>query len=357
MKLLLIPDPTAPHGEDALCREVSSRAATGGHQTAVFPVPSGPLEATVEGLLAKGFASDCDVVIVNSLQPAPMAAARAASRKLAVRLIDSYAGYSPAALAAIKKTAFQADLLLVPSTYMEGIVKHWAAEDNGSGAQVIVRRVPYTTLQTSRGCAGSCVFCSVPSFYGRKVRVRSAARVIEEIRYLIELGYRELFFRDETFTAFRERNRAIFEWIIGERADVTWIANARVDTIDEESTLLMKRAGCHTLKFGLESGSDEILRNLRKGTTVRQARDAFSALRKAGIDAHAHMIIGAPGETEQTLRETLSFVKDLRPATASFGIVTPFPDTPLFRMLEEQGAVDGSAADMERIHVTAFHNE
>ncbi len=144
MKLLLVPDPTAPNGEDALCREVSSRAVSMGHEAAIRAVPNGPLEAVTEGLCASGFAADSDVVIVNSLQPAPMAAARSASRKLVVRLVDSYIGASPQALAEIKKTAFQADLLLVPSRFMEKIVGGWAREGNsGSGATPLVRQVPY----------------------------------------------------------------------------------------------------------------------------------------------------------------------------------------------------------------------
>lgn len=143
MKLLLIPDPTAPNGEDALCREVSNRAGALGHHTTIRPVPNGPLEATVESLTASGFAADADIVIVNSLQPAAMAATRAASRKLVVRMIDSYHGCSPQTLSEIGKTLLQADLILVPSAYMEKTILGWMGEDNGHHPRHMIRRVPY----------------------------------------------------------------------------------------------------------------------------------------------------------------------------------------------------------------------
>mgnify|MGYP001582506610 CR=1 FL=1 len=136
MRLLLIPDPTSPNGEDAFCREIARRAPQRGHETTVQAIPNGPLAATLDQLSATGFALACDFVVINSLQPAALLAAKAAGKKAAVRLVDSYANASPTALEEVKLLALKADLVLVPSRHLGDIVKAWGA--NGQ-----VRHVPY----------------------------------------------------------------------------------------------------------------------------------------------------------------------------------------------------------------------
>lgn len=223
----------------------------------------------------------------------------------------------------------------------------------------VVKRVPYTTMQTSRGCPGRCIFCTAPTFYGNKYRFRSAEKVLEELREVQRLGYREVFFRDETFTTNRKRNREICEGILSEGIDLTWIANGRVDLIDRESMVLMKRAGCHMLKFGVETGSDEILRNYRKGTTTDQAREVFAMAHQVGLETHAHIVIGGPGESRETIRKTIEFVKELDPTTASFGILTPYPGSPLFEMVAQQHPEirDGSSSTMSNLHTEGFYSQ
>ncbi len=220
----------------------------------------------------------------------------------------------------------------------------------------LVEQMPYTTLQTSRGCQGYCSFCSVPAFYGNSVRYRSAKGVIAEISQLAGLGFRELIFRDETFTSFRERNIHICEWLIARQLNLRWIANARVDTVDAGMLQLMRRAGCHLLKFGVETGNDELLAALGKGITTAQTAAAFRLAHDAGIATHAHVMLGVPGETETTIRHTLAFVRRLKPATASFGILTAYPGTPLFASMPGAAGRDGTEADLSHLHTTAFHN-
>lgn len=136
MRLLLVPDPTSPYGEDAFCREIAQRAAKRGHEASIAVIPNGPLEATLDTLKAAGFAVEADAVVINSLQPAALLAAKAAGRKAAVRFIESYAAASAAALAEVKRLALSADLLLVPSRHLAEIVKAWG----GNGQ---IRHVPY----------------------------------------------------------------------------------------------------------------------------------------------------------------------------------------------------------------------
>ncbi|RJR44083.1 MAG: radical SAM protein [Deltaproteobacteria bacterium] len=223
----------------------------------------------------------------------------------------------------------------------------------------VVKRLPYTTMQTSRGCPGRCIFCTAPTFYGNRYRFRSPENVLAELKEVKRLGFREVFFRDETFTANRERNLVICEAMIRENLDLSWIANGRVDLVDKESLELMKRAGCHMLKFGVESGSDAILKAYRKGTSTDQARAAFRRARDAGLETHAHFVMGGPGESRDSLERTVDFAKELKPTTVSFGILTPYPGTELFaRVAQKHPEIrDGSDSNMDNLHVQGFYSE
>ncbi len=223
----------------------------------------------------------------------------------------------------------------------------------------VVKRVPYTTMQTSRGCPGKCNFCTVPSFYGNEFRAQSAGRVVREMKMLKRQGYKEVFFRDETFTAFPKRNKEICLRIIKEGIDLTWVCNSRVDTISLEMMRLMKEAGCHMIKFGVESGVQKILDNINKKTRVDQTRKAFQWAHTVGIDTHAHVMLGCPGETKQTIKRTVEFIKEIAPTTATFGIHTPYPGTKLFeRVAKTHPEIkDGTACDLAKIHTEGFFNE
>lgn len=223
----------------------------------------------------------------------------------------------------------------------------------------VVRRVPYTTAQTSRGCPHRCIFCTSPAFYGNKLRFRSTESVMEELREIERMGYKEVFFRDETFTAFKRRNTEICESIIRENLDMVWIANARADDVDLETLQLMKRAGCHMLKFGVESGSDELLDSYRKDITTEQSAQAMELARKAGIETHAHVVFGGPGETAETIEKTIRFVIKIAPTTATFGILTPYPGSELFdRVAAVKPEIrDGAELTMSKIHTFGFYSE
>lgn len=223
----------------------------------------------------------------------------------------------------------------------------------------VVHRMPYTTMQTSRGCPGKCIFCTAPEFYGKRIRCRGTENVLAELREIKALGYREVFFRDETFTAYKQRNEDICRRMIDEKLGLSWIANGRVDMIDRPTMELMKRAGCHMLKFGVETGSDAMLGRYRKGTTVAQARQAFADARAVGLETHAHLVLGGPQESPETLAATLAFVKELDPTTASFGLLTPYPGTELFdRVADRHPEIrDGSDSNMDNLHVQGFYSE
>jgi len=147
--------------------------------------------------------------------------------------------------------------------------------------------------------------------------------------------------------------------MISEKIGLSWIANGRVDMIDREVMRSMKEAGCHLIKFGVESGDDTILKNLNKGTTISQAEEVFRIAREEKLDTHAHIVFGAPGETIETVRKTVEFVKKIRATTVSFGILTPYAGTELFEQVAAFSPEirDGSMSTMENLHVEGFFSE
>lgn len=223
----------------------------------------------------------------------------------------------------------------------------------------IVKRTPYTTMFTSRGCPGLCTFCSSPTFYSRKIRFRSVESVIKEMEEVATLGYKEIFFRDEIFTVYRKRIFDICKGIQERKLNLTWICSSRINTIDEEMMCAMKDAGCHMIRFGVESGVQKLLDNIKKGIKIEDTRKVFAIAKKVGIDTYAHMMIGVPGETKETLKTTLQFVKEIDPTVVTFGICTPYPGTDLFKELRQHYPEfgDGTQADISKLHTTSFYNE
>lgn len=226
----------------------------------------------------------------------------------------------------------------------------------------LAKRLPYATIFSSRGCPGGCTFCTAIIMYGRKFKPRSAKKVVDEIELLVkDDGIKEIFFRDETFTLNKQRVLDICDELLKRKIDVTWIANSRVDSVDEEMLVAMKKAGCHLLKFGVESGSQQILNNIKKGITVERTRETFRLCKKIGIDTVAHIMFGNPGETKETMEETLKFVFEIDPTYASFNITAPYPGTELWKTVEDRMEVglqgDFSSYDIERtLENTTFNH-
>jgi len=216
----------------------------------------------------------------------------------------------------------------------------------------IIKRTPYTALMTSRGCPGQCTFCTVPKFYGGLIRSRSVKNVLSELRLIESQGYKEVWFRDETFTYFPKRNKEICRKIIEEGIDLTWICNARVGTVDRKMMKRMKKAGCHLIKYGVESGNQNILNNVKKGIRVSQTTKDFRNANSVGLDTHAHIMLGMPGDTKKTIEETIKFTKKIKPTTATFGICTPYPGTELYASLKKH-----TNLELDHIHEKAYSNE
>ncbi len=222
-----------------------------------------------------------------------------------------------------------------------------------------VKRYPYVTDLTTRGCPGKCTFCMSPAFYGKRVRGRSAANVLEGFTRVARQGYKEVYIRDEMFTALRTRNREICQAMIDRQLDLTWLCSAKTGSVGPQDLELMHRAGCHTLKIGVESGVQEILDTIKKGITLEQVRQLFGWCRQIGLDTHAHFMLGCPGETEDTIRRTIDFAIELKPTTVTFGIMTPYPGTPIFNQVAQKHPelLEDYSLQLSDLHVKGLYSE
>ena len=200
---------------------------------------------------------------------------------------------------------------------------------------------PYTILYTSKGCPYKCVFCTVA---GTKWRPKSAEKTIEELVYLRKnYSIKTVSFFDETFTLDKKRVVKLCDGIIAEGMDIRWYCNTRAHLVDLDLLKRMRQAGCRGISYGIESGSQKILDHADKGVTIQQGRDAISWARQARIKTFASFILGLPGETWDTVQETLDFVKTAMPNSAEFNVAVPYPGTRLFEEVygpEGAGAVD-----------------
>jgi len=197
---------------------------------------------------------------------------------------------------------------------------------------------PYTFIVTSRGCPGGCRFCIKHVSYQNTVRFRSPENLMKEIRYLYhELGIRNIHMYADLFTVNRDQVMGLCELILQEGLRIKWSCNSRVDFVDEEMLQLMGRAGCWVISWGIESGSQAILNRVRKGTRLEQVEQALRWAHAAGIKNWGYFIIGLPGETEETIQETIDFAKRLPLDLALFHIAAPYPGTPFFEEVVQNG--------------------
>lgn len=196
----------------------------------------------------------------------------------------------------------------------------------------------FANIITSRGCPFSCIFCSSSELCGKVWRARSPENVIGELRMLkdkYEIGEVELL--DDTFTLNNRRVEKICDLIIKENLDLSWSASSRVNTLSENLAHKMRKAGCHTLYLGIESGSQRILNIIQKGISLVQAEKAIQIAKRANLNTLGSFIIGIPGETVGSIKKTIRFARKLSPSFAQFTICTPYPGTQLFKIAKEKG--------------------
>ena len=196
---------------------------------------------------------------------------------------------------------------------------------------------PMAQIFTGRGCPNQCTFCAWPkTLMGRKHRVRSVDNVVDELEYITkELPeVKEIFIEDDTFTINKKRIKEVCNEIKRRKLNITWSCNARAN-LDYETMKVMKKVGCRLLDVGYESGSDDILKNIKKGITTQDSRRFTKDAKRAGLMILADFIFGMPGETKETAEQTIRFMKEIKPNLVQFAVATPIPGTEFYDYVKE----------------------
>ncbi len=180
---------------------------------------------------------------------------------------------------------------------------------------------------TTRGCPYKCTFCAKLTEDFRSYRERSIPNVIEEMQLIQENGINGLEIYDEIFTIKRKRVMEFIDAVKKEKLDFEFRIRTRATHVDDEMLRGLSKIGCSTISYGVESGNQQILNNIKKETTTKIIEDAFRRTEKNNINVLGFFMIGNKGETPQTIRETIDFAKRLNPLFATFGVLHPYPAT------------------------------
>jgi len=190
--------------------------------------------------------------------------------------------------------------------------------------------LPFAAVVTSRGCPYHCAYCSKPVF-GSRFRAQSPARVVDELAYLKDrFGVKEVAFYDDSFTLDRKRVHGISEKILSSGLKIAWTCETRVNLVAKDLLHSMKKAGCYAVAYGIESASPEIIKTLHKDTTLDQVEEAVRQSREVGLQVIGYFMLGSPGETPDTIRQTINLAQRLKVDFAQFSVTTPFPGTELY---------------------------
>lgn len=208
-----------------------------------------------------------------------------------------------------------------------------------------IRKYPFATVLTDYGCPFKCTFC-IMSRIGFKLR--SIENVIEELKYLKKNGFKNIYFNDQTFGANKSRTKELLHRMIEEKLSFGWICFSRVDVTDEKMLQLMKKAGCHTIMYGVESGSQKILNKYQKEITKERIQETFANAKKLGIRTFATFIIGLPGETKADVQKTIDFAKKINPHFVGFNTAVPRIGTKLREETIKQGIVKDELIEMDQ---------
>jgi len=229
--------------------------------------------------------------------------------------------------------------LINPQTYPES--QHGAFFQN----------FPIAPIMVTRGCPYPCTFCAGGVVSGKKIRKRSIEGVLNEIRYLkSDFGIREFHIIDDNFTMDASYAKEFLKELKSLNLDMSWAVpnGVRMETLDEEMLRLMKETGLYIISLGIESGSDRILRLMKKGTTTARIRDRVRMIRASGIDIAGFFILGFPGETAESVKDTIKFATELDLVRANFFTYLPFPGSESYQELKSAGEL--KSVDWDRFY-------
>jgi anaerobic magnesium-protoporphyrin IX monomethyl ester cyclase len=341
--LIVIGTTTPTFGSDAeAARAIQDLSAQAGRSQALICFAGTHVSALPEQSLSE---SRADIIMINEAEETVRQLVRLLDRMLGEsgtmraargRLFPEAAQQTP--LREIRGIVFRCGdsvVLTEPRPFIENLdtlpppARHLLP--NESYKMPFFEDEPFVTVIPTRGCPFGCTFCRAGGVWGRRVRVRSVENVLAEIRTIIEqLGIRNIIFMTDSLTLNRKWAMEFFRSIPDAGLSFDWICNSRVDAVDADMLHLMKRAGCRLISYGVESGSQEILERCKKGIKPDDAVRAIEATRRAGIISMAYFVLGLPGETRETIEQTIQFAKRLNPDYVNFHVATPFPGTEFY---------------------------
>jgi len=209
-------------------------------------------------------------------------------------------------------------------------------------------RLPFSNkrfllVASARGCPYGCTFCANKVYYGARLRKRLPKRIVDEMEWVVKkFGITDFLVWSESFTNDQEYAIETAEEIIRRGLKIDWVSNSRVDTVSEKLLKTIKAAGCWMIGYGIESGNQQVLDSVRKGTSLQQAVDAVRMAQQAGLEVTGHCVLGFPGETEETMQQTIDFAKRLKLDYVQFYCAVAFPGSPLYQQCLDSGWLDES---------------
>lgn len=200
----------------------------------------------------------------------------------------------------------------------------------------LVKNFPIGIITSTRGCPYECTFCASPQFYGRRIRFRSPENVVAEISFLVKnFGIKEIHFEDDNFTLRRDHVVSICNLIQKENLQISWACpnGIRADSIDKELVEIMAKSGCYYFAYGIESANTQILQNIKKRESIDVIEKAIAIANDADISCQGFFIFGLPGETPETIEESINFAKKSKLSRAQFLILDVLPGSELWNTL------------------------
>lgn len=217
---------------------------------------------------------------------------------------------------------------------------------------------PVATIMSSRGCPGNCTFCCSKQVFTRRFRSRSAENIADEVESLMKKeGIREIHFADDSFSTNKKRVLKFCDEIKRRKINVEFqfLAGLRADCVDRDILGALKDIGVKVIGFGVESGNEEILKNVKKYIPLSTTLNAFKLSKEVGLDTWAFLVFGLPGETEETMKETIKFTKKLDPDYAKFLILSPYPGSEVYKQLDRDGLILSKDYDNYGVYTKPVH--
>lgn len=210
-------------------------------------------------------------------------------------------------------------------------------------------------METSRGCPHRCIYCN-KSVFGSRVRLKSPERVVDEMQYLLDIGFKEIHPQDDAFSVDLRRAKRICEIILARNMKFPWVLGngLRIDMVDEEFLKLAYRSGCYKVQFGIESASQDILDRINKRLDLSKVKDVVEMSHRIGLEVATFFIFGLPGETEESLKKGIELAIELNTLYTKVSILTPYPGTPIWNEWVAKGHIKSKDWSLYNFHNDTF---